>query len=175
MKKSILIGSIVILGVVAGIFIKEFSDSKTITEEAGLERNYGVSHMTTEINLNQPTIVDENSNDLDKIVPNEETLRNNLVESGYTVEQYDTALDNKIKATRIYAKKGESYIDITYCKDVEEAKEVFSTYEAEYSDFYLMAQNMNYAYCISDQNTFEISGFNSLANVGIQYINHDKK
>ncbi len=38
-----------------------------------------------------------------------------------------------------------------------------------------MAQNDKFIYCISDTETFDIAGFESLYNVGIQYINHDKE
>ncbi len=75
----------------------------------------------------------------------------------------------------ISAKKGNSFCVITYRLDQTEADKVFELYEKKFieDDYYIMAKNGTFVYCISDDASFRDAGFNELANSGIQYINHD--
>ncbi len=49
---------------------------------------------------------------------------------------------------------------------------LFKTYEDKYEpyDYYIIAQNGNYVYAVSDKKTFKLSGFESTDNVGQQDI-----
>ncbi|MDE6626729.1 MAG: hypothetical protein K2K56_10245 [Lachnospiraceae bacterium] len=110
----------------------------------------------------------------ENIVPSKETLIDNLENAGYTIENHSimSPADSNIAGTRIVAKNKDRYIDICYGLDDENADEVFAIYEAEYgdTDYYILAQNGYYVYCVSDKKTFRKSGFSSKANIGIQYI-----
>lgn len=110
----------------------------------------------------------------DEVVPTYETAVNNLTLDGYSVRTEDTALDSDIKAKRLYADKGNSFIDICYNLSEDDAKVVFEKYRDKYenSSFYVLAQNGNYVYCVSDKSTFEICGFAGLANWGYQIIHN---
>lgn len=174
-KKSIIIGSIGVIGIVAIIIVKGYNDNEITKEDLVIEKNYGVAYTTSEITIDKERKIEEVSSDIEEAIPEKEKLKTNLTEAGYQIEEYETSLDNKTEAMRIYAKKDNHYIDISYCMNEQQAKTLFDVYEKQYSDFYLMAQNMNYVYCVSDKKTFEKAGFNSLANNGIQYINHNKK
>ena len=105
----------------------------------------------------------------ENIVPSMETLIDNLQNAGYSIM---SPTDSNIAGTRIVAKNKDRYIDICYGLDDENADEVFAIYEAEYgdTDYYILAQNGYYVYCVSDKKTFRKSGFSSKANIGIQYI-----
>lgn len=108
----------------------------------------------------------------DKIVPPENKLVDNLTDNGYSVETFDTILDTDFSGKRVYAEKGDKYIDICYELSTSDAETLFSTYEDKYQsgDYYIIAQNGNYVYAVSDKKTFKISGFESTDNVGQQDI-----
>jgi len=92
---------------------------------------------------------------------------------GYTVEVFDRIYDTDVSGERVYAEKNGKYIDICYGLDDESAVSVFSAFEDKYTDtdYYILAQNGNYVYCVTDKKTFRNSGFESTDNVGTQYIN----
>lgn len=106
----------------------------------------------------------------DDIVPAYEVLVQNLTEEGYTVTEDEKALDCDVKAKRVIAEKGKKYIDICYGLEEEDVDTVLKKYIEKYEDtsFYILAQNENYVYCVSDKTTFKKSGFTSLANFGYQ-------
>lgn len=108
-------------------------------------------------------------------MPDENTLITNLKSKGYDIEQTETVFDSDIKAMTISAKKKNSFCVITYRLDQNQADKVFELYEKKFSedDYYIMAKNGTFVYCISDNNSFKDAGFTELANNGIQYINHD--
>jgi|GEM_PF-726934 len=143
------------------------------TDKSGVERNYGLSYHSSTINLD-----DSDSKvafDATDVVPDENTLITNLKIKNYDIEQTETVFDSDIKAMTISAKKNNSFCVITYCLDQTEADKVFELYEKKFTeaDYYIMAKNSTFVYCISDNNSFKDAGFTELANDGIQYINHD--
>lgn len=106
------------------------------------------------------------------VVPNEDTLVDKLTNRGYTIDRYDYIYSLDVQGERVYAQKGDKFIDICYYLEKEDVETVFSFFESKYknTDFYILAQNENYVYCISDKQTFKLSGFTSTDNIGIQYI-----
>lgn len=108
----------------------------------------------------------------DEIVPSKEELTDNLSDKGYTVEVFDKIYDTNVSGERVYAEKDGKFIDICYGLDNESASSVFSIFEEKYAktDYYIIAQNGNYVYAVSDKKTFKISGFESTDNVGQQDI-----
>ena len=111
--------------------------------------------------------------DPDKIVPKRDVLVENLTNSGYTVTTLTTMDGSDLTIDRVMAAKGNKFMDIVYGLSDEDASKIFELYCALYSDdYYILAQNGNYVYCISDKQTFKKAGFTSTANVGVQYI-HD--
>ncbi|MDE5945701.1 MAG: hypothetical protein K2G63_00120 [Oscillospiraceae bacterium] len=107
----------------------------------------------------------------DKIVPTKDELIKNLNDNGYSVKTFDKILDTDISGERVYAEKGKKYIDICYGLSNSDAETLFKRYEEYKSgDYYIIAQNGNYVYAVSDKKTFKISGFESTDNVGQQYI-----
>ena len=111
--------------------------------------------------------------DPDKIVPGRGVLVENLDKRGYTITAL-TAIDGSdLTIDRIVAQKGNKYIDIVYGLSGEDASKIFELYCALYSDdYYILARNGNYVYCVSDKQTFSRAGFASTANVGVQYIHN---
>lgn len=105
------------------------------------------------------------------VVPDEAVLIANLEKKGYSIETFDVALNSDIPASRVLAKKGKSFIDICYGLDATNVNDVFSEYKDVYFDtnYYILAQNGYYVYCISDKKTLKRSGFNGTANIGVQY------
>ena len=105
------------------------------------------------------------------VVPDEAILISNLEKKGYQIETFDVALNSDISANRVLAKKGKSFIDICYGLDATNVNDVFSEYKDVYFDtnYYILAQNGYYVYCISDKKTLKRSGFNGTANIGVQY------
>ncbi len=105
------------------------------------------------------------------VVPDEAVLIANLEKKGYSIETFDVALNSNIPANRVLAKKGKSFIDICYGLDATNVNDVFSEYKDVYwdTDYYILAQNGYYVYCVSDKKTIKRSGFNGTANIGIQY------
>ncbi|MBQ9767843.1 MAG: hypothetical protein IJW37_07050 [Lachnospiraceae bacterium] len=107
----------------------------------------------------------------DKIVPSKEILVGNLEDNGYTTTEYTAVEGLDLMIDRIVSEKGNKFIDITYGLTAEEADRVFHIYENLYTDdYYILAINGNYVYCVSDKKTFSKAGFTTTANIGVQYI-----
>lgn len=110
--------------------------------------------------------------DPDKIVPSQEVLVENLENSGYTVTTLDAIENYDLTVDRVKAEKGDKFIDIVYGLSDEDSDKVFELYCEIYpDDYYILAQNGNYVYCVSDKKTFSKAGFTTTDNVGEQYIN----
>lgn len=108
------------------------------------------------------------------VLPEKSTLIENLEEAGYTITEYTSIEGSTLTIDRIFAEKGNKYIDITYCPTAEEANTLFDTYCDIYkadNDYYILAQNLNLVYCVTDKTTFSKAGFKSTSNIGQQYIN----
>lgn len=109
--------------------------------------------------------------DPDKIVPGRDVLIDNLEDSGYTITALSVLDGADFVVDRVVAKKGDKFIDIAYGLSYEEAGKAFELYCELYpNDYYILARNGNYIYCVSDKKTFSKAGFKSTANVGVQYI-----
>lgn len=134
-----------------------------------LEKNYGPAYMTINGIVGDDG-VNTTVTDIDAVVPDEDELIKNLTDEDYNVTSYDVIDGLDVSVNRVHAEKKNSFIDIAYALSAEDAKQVFDYYEDTYKDYYLLAQNRNYVYCISDKKTFEKAGFTSLANDGVQYI-----
>ncbi|HEX3021959.1 MAG TPA: hypothetical protein VHQ24_14955 [Lachnospiraceae bacterium] len=173
-RTFLIIGVIAVFVVVAGILAERYIGNKDEVEDTGIEKNYGISYASNELTTNTDGSVNISDINISEIVPAETVLIQNLTVSEYNVEKFDTVMDTEINASRIYASRNEHFIDITYCGNEDEANEVFSAYEKEYKEFYLLAQNGCYVYCVSDNETFTEAGFTALTNIGVQYINHDR-
>ncbi|HOQ06790.1 MAG TPA: hypothetical protein PLP87_03140 [Clostridiales bacterium] len=166
MNKRIVIVPVAVVAFIAIIFVS----AKVIKKDdriENIERNYGISHTETKITSNgfEETKPED-------AVPQKEQLLQNLEDRGYDIEYYDTVFDSDISCYRIYATKDNEFIDICYDLTEENAEKAFYKYENKYDKYYLMAMNGTFVYCISDRKVFEDAGFRSLANNGIQYINH---
>ena len=120
------------------------------------------------------TNTDVNTNgypDPNKIVPKREVLIENLKNSGYAITILTAIEGSDLSIDRILAQKESKFIDIVYGLSEEDAATVFELYCELYSDhYYILAQNGNYVYCVSDKKTFSKAGFTTTANVGVQYI-----
>ncbi|NLU51618.1 MAG: hypothetical protein GXX10_01965 [Clostridiaceae bacterium] len=167
-KRNLIVPVVVIVAFIA-IIIVSLQVIKKDDGKEGIERNYGISY--TETKITSKGIEEIKPEDA---VPKKEQLLQNLENKGYHIEYYDTVFDTDISCYRIYASKGNEFIDICYDLTDENAETAFYEYENNYDDYYLMAMNGTYVYCISDKKVFKDAGFKSLANNGIQYINHDK-
>ena len=111
--------------------------------------------------------------DPDKIVPSREVLIDNLENSGYTITALTTVEGSDLTIDRVIAQKGSKFIDIVYGLSAEDSSKVFELYCGLYpDDYYILAQNGNYVYCVSDKKTFSKAGFTSTDNVGEQYMNN---
>ena len=111
--------------------------------------------------------------DPDKIVPRREVLVENLETGGYTITALTTIDGSNLTVDRVIAQKRDKFIDIVYGLSAEDASKVFELYCGLYSDdYYILAHNGNYVYCVSDKQTFTKAGFTSTANVGVQYIHN---
>ena len=111
--------------------------------------------------------------DPDKIVPSREVLIENLKNSGYTITALTTVEGSDLTVDRVIAQKGSKFIDIVYGLSAEDSSKVFELYCGLYpDDYYILAQNGNYVYCVSDKKTFSKAGFTSTDNVGEQYMNN---
>lgn len=146
-----------------GVFIYMKND-KTI------EKNYGIAYVTSNGKVSEDGVYTTTVTDIDSVVPTENELIKNLTDDGYNAASYDAINGLDISLRRVYAEKKSSFIDICYTLSITDAKRVFDYYEDTYENYYLLAQNKNYVYCISDKKTFKNAGFASLANDGIQYI-----
>ena len=111
--------------------------------------------------------------DPDKIVPKREVLVENLENSGYTITALTSIDGSDLSIDRVKAEKGDKFIDIVYGLSSEDASRIFELYCALYpDDYYILAQNGTYVYCVSDKQTFSKAGFTTTDNVGEQYINN---
>lgn len=109
--------------------------------------------------------------DPDKIVPRRELLIENLEDSGYTVTALTAVEGSSLTLDRVLVQKGDKYLDIVYGLSGQEASDIFEVYCKLYPDgYYILAQNGNYVYCVSDKRTFAKAGFTTTANVGQQFI-----
>lgn len=106
------------------------------------------------------------------IVPSKDELIDNLTDEGYTISYSNDIYGLDVAGERVYAEKGSSCIDICYKLSKEDALKVFKYYEEKYLsyDYYILAQNENFVYYISDKEVFCESGFKSTDNIGNQYI-----
>lgn len=109
--------------------------------------------------------------DPEKIVPSRETLIEGLKAKGYDIEELSAVEGSELTVDRVLARKGGKFIDIVYGLSSEEAEEVFGLFCRMYPDnYYILARNGNYVYCVSDRSTFKKAGFTSTENIGTQYI-----
>lgn len=165
-KRNVIVPAVLIVAIIAIIFVSV----KVIKKDDGkenTERNYGISHIETKITSNG---IEETKPE--NAVPQKEELIQNLKDKGYEIEYYNTVFDSEISCYRILATKDSKFIDICYDLTEENAETAFYKYENKYDKYYLMAMNGTFVYCISDKEVFKDAGFKSLANNGIQYINH---
>ncbi len=108
------------------------------------------------------------------VIPEKSDLMENLKDAGYALTEHTSMEGSDLTIDRIFAEKGSKFIDITFCASEEEAKALFGAYCDMYEaddDYYILAQNLNYVYCVSDKKTFSTAGFKSTSNIGTQYIN----
>jgi len=109
--------------------------------------------------------------DPEKIVPKRDVLIENLEDSGYEITIHTTAPGSDLVIDRVVAQKDGKFIDIVYGLSEKDAKTMFALYEELYpDDYYILAQNGNYVYCVSDKKTFRKAGFTTTDNIGEQYI-----
>lgn len=162
---------ILVFGVIGCNSKKEKTSSES--KKSGVEKNYGLAYQSGTYNIDDSDSKD--TFDATDVVPDENTLITNLENNDYDIEQTEKVFDSDINAMTITAKKENSFCLITYRLDQTEADKVFELYEKKYTedDYYIMAKNGTFVYCISDDTTFKDAGFNELSNSGIQYINHD--
>jgi len=107
-------------------------------------------------------------------LPEKEVLIENLETAGYTITKYASIEGSDLTIDRVFAEKGNKYIDITFDLSDEDSKAVFKAYcdiyEAD-DDYYILARNLNLVYCVTDKKTFSKAGFKSTSNIGEQYMN----
>ena len=109
----------------------------------------------------------------ENIVPKREVLIENLEKSGYGITALTAVEGSDLTVDRVMAEKGGKFIDIVYGLSGEDAGVIFELYCGLYPDgYYILAQNGNNVYCVSDKKTFSKAGFTSTGNVGVQYINN---
>lgn len=167
MKKNVIIlcSTVLVIAIIGICVLYGKKDKNT-----GFEKNYGIAHSSTNIGKDGIETVKP-----EEIVPSQEELTENLTEAGYTVDTFDSVFDTEVACSRIYASKGEAFLDICYNLNPETCEDVFEMFEEQYHTYYILAMNGNFVYCISDNTTFKKAGFTSLANNGIQFINHKNK
>lgn len=109
------------------------------------------------------------------VIPEKTDLIENLEDAGYTITEHTSIDGSDLTIDRVVAEKNNKFIDITFCSSEEEAQTLFIAYcdmYEENGDYYILAQNLNYVYCVSDKKTFSTAGFKSTSNIGQQYINN---
>jgi hypothetical protein len=161
-KKSIIFITLLLIGV---LFHTTYPNYLNVNKK--LTKNYGPSYVSININSDG---VSTTVTDIDSVVPSTDELIQNLKENGYSITRYDVIDNLNISVNRIYAEKNNSFIDICYDLSNKDAIYIFEHYVDTYDEYFLLAQNERYVYCISDKKTFKKVGFKSLANIGIQYI-----
>lgn len=126
------------------------------------------------VNVDGISVTDIDGDAVDKIVPTKENLVKNLEDAGYTITPYTSIDESTLSIDRVVAENGSKFIDITYGLSSKEADEIFKIYCDIYEDsnYYILARNGNYVYCVKDKKTFSKAGFTSTGNIGIQYINN---
>lgn len=131
-------------------------------KKSNIDNNGGIS-----VNLTNSDFAE-----VDKIVPAKENLIRNLEDAGYTITAYTSIGDSTLSIDRVVAEKDSKFIDITYGLSSQGADEIFKIYSDLYenSDYYILARNGNYVYCVNNKKTFSTAGFTSTANIGIQHI-----
>ena len=173
MQKKVLLFIAIVIAVVAVFSVVLFQGKdKEKDSLLGTEKNVVLSHVTSDVNLEDGG---EFVYNVEQYVPKKSILVENLEKKGYqiTTEQYEYS--NGITGEQITAKKDKQFCIIVYGLDISQAEQVFSIFEKEYQveEFYVLAQNEKYVYCISDSEIYEDAGFTGLENNGIQYVNHD--
>lgn len=172
---SVVISGLMLLTLLFGVMgcTMRIVDPSSESAKSGIERNYGLAYQSVTVNLDENDSID--AFDTADVVPDEETVRANLEGKDYEIEQTETVFESDIEAMTIAARKDNSFCIISYCLDQAEAEKVFAIYEKKFSEdeFYIMAQNGAFVYCMSDDRSFRDAGFSELANSGIQIINHD--
>ncbi|MBH1939641.1 hypothetical protein I5677_01885 [Mobilitalea sibirica] len=151
------------------MIIVSFSFWGCNNDEKSLSKNFGVTNIETNISFEDGETKIE-ALTADDIVPNEEELTRNLKEASYSITSYTDVSGSKILTSRIYAEKGSSFIDICYGLTEEDLQTVFDYFESIYPQYYILAINGNYVYCIGDEDVFRLAGFTSIRNIGTQYI-----
>lgn len=188
---------LIILGVFYFLIFPQIKNQiKDKDEESGIEHNYGISHVTTNININGDANTDSSTYNAARVVPKKDDLVKNLNDKGYKVTDEMVTMEAGLEVNQVKATKGDSFVLIVYCQseevatavlsvpgeadssiDTSEGKGMYSILGEEYTEdeFYLLARNENFVYCISDKKSFKAAGFTSLANSGVQIINHSNK
>ncbi len=121
------------------------------------------------------TITNDGKIDINGVIPEKETLIQNLKNAGYTITEYTSVGSSDLTIDRLIAENGSKFIDITYGLSDEDAGSIFEEYCAMYKedgDYYILALNVNFVYCVSDKETFSTAGFKSTSNIGIQHIKY---
>lgn len=112
----------------------------------------------------------------ESVVPSKSELIENTEDAGYKVSESDNIYDLDVSGERVFAEKGDSFIDICYGLNSDDAIKVYDYYEKKYApqlkseDYYILARNENFVYYISDKKAFRKSGFTSTDNIGTQHI-----
>lgn len=177
-KKNLVYIGVALIIILAGFsifMIISLSNNKN-TKYSGVEKNYGLAYQSSTITIKDGEAGNEGKFDASIVVPNKETLINNLRNKGFEIEYSEKVFDYDIKANQILATKGEHFINISY--DIEcDKQSVFDLYNEHYNEdkYYILALNGSYVYAISDSKTFKDAGFTTLANDGTQFINHSNE
>lgn len=171
MKKYLLVGGAVLALVVVAVIVFLVKGADGLPS-SGTEKNYGLSHVDMVIDANGAYAFNVND-----YVPGKDMLVTNLKEAGYEVKSESVQFSEGITGERIMASKGESFCSIVYGLDVEEAAVVFKDYEKEYSeeDYFVLAQNEQFVYCMSDKKAFDGAGFTKLGTSGVLFVNYGNK
>lgn len=175
-KLVYIVVTLIIILVGVSIFIIITKTDNKGTSYSGVEKNYGLAYQSNNITIQDGNLNNEGGFDVSTVVPDRETLINNLKNKGFEIEYSEKVFDSNIKATQILAKKGKRFLNISY--DIEgEEESVFDLYNKYYEEdkYYILALNVNYVYAVSGKSTFNDAGFTSLANNGIQFINHSNE
>lgn len=176
MYRGVVVIFILVSAIILAVCVANNKKEKNIEiVKSGIEKNHGLSYQSIEVNVNQDGTIDNSIFNAEDIVPNKDTLINNLKDKGFDIKITNTVFTSNIHAEQIYASYKDAFCTITYGLDQDEADEIFLLYEKEYTEnqYYIMVKNGVFVYCVSDNDTFTKAGFKGLANSGIQYINHD--
>lgn len=128
--------------------------------------NYGLANMTLHVSADGIAA----PFDAAEVVPAYDALIEALRSHGYAIVCSETAPDGLTAAQRVLACKGDAFVDICYGLDETAAQAAFDDYAALYGDYYIIAQNQRFVYCVSSKVAFRDAGFAGLANDGVQFI-----